>query len=76
MFRLLNNTQLFKYQYSLLAFLAKMSKISRFFTKIIFLIIKICLMALFAIFLKLGQMFVLKYDFLPDFSLMRILVLK
>jgi len=47
-----------------------------FFTKIIFLVIKICLMALFAMFLKLGQMFVLKYDFLPDFSLMRILVLK
>jgi len=53
-----------------------MSLISRFFTKIIFLVLKICLMALFAIFFKLGQMFVLKYDFLPDFSLMRILVLK
>jgi len=33
-------------------------------------------MAFFCHFLKLGQMFVLKYDFLLDFSLMRILVLK
>jgi len=58
------NTQLFKYQYSLLAFLAKNElDIKIFYIKIIFLVIKICLMGLFAIFLKLGQMFILKYDF-------------
>jgi len=49
----MENTQLFNYQYSLLAFLAKNElNIKIFFTKIIFLVIKICLMALFCHFLK------------------------
>jgi len=73
------NMQLLKYQYFILAFLAKNElTIEICFTKIIFLVIKICLMSLFCHFfmIKLGQMFVLKLYFLPDFCLMRILILK
>jgi len=50
--------------------LAKNELNIKIFSKIIFLVIKIRLMVLFfAIFLKLGQTFVLKYDFFTGFFL-------
>jgi len=71
------NTQLFKYQYSLLAFLAKNELNIKIFYKNYIFGNKNLFNGTFCHFLKkLGQMFVLKYDFLLDFSLMRILVLK